>query len=424
MIRFLIKGLLRDRHRSLFPVLTVALGVMLTVLLHCWIKGAMGDMIDVNARFSTGHVKVMSRVYAENAEQEPNDLALVGAGELMADLCREFPDMAWVRRIRFGGLVDVPDEQGETRSQGPAIGLAVDLFAREKGEIERLGIARALARGRLPSRTGEVLISDEFARNLGVRPGQTLTILSSTMHGSMALQNFLVVGTVEFGVAAMDRGAIIVDVSDAQRALDMEDAVGEILGYLGKGLYDETEAGAAVARFNLLFPDSGDEFAPVMQKLTEQNDLAGLLDYASRMSQILVGVFVLAMSIVLWNAGLIGGLRRYGEVGVRLAIGEDKGHVYRSMVCESVLVGLFGSVLGSLFGLGIAAYLQVKGFDVSSMMKNATMMIPSVLRAHITPAAYTVGFFPGLLATVLGTMLSGIGIYRRQTAQLFKELEA
>jgi len=28
-----------------------------------------------------------------------------------------------------------------------------------------------------------------------------------------------------------------------------------------------------------------------------------------------------------------------------------------------------------------------------------------------------------LLATVIGTMLAGIGIYRRQTASLFKELE-
>jgi len=29
-----------------------------------------------------------------------------------------------------------------------------------------------------------------------------------------------------------------------------------------------------------------------------------------------------------------------------------------------------------------------------------------------------------LISTVIGTMLSGIGIYKRKTAQLFKELEA
>ena len=40
MIIFLLKGLIRDRSRSLFPFLTVVLGVTLTVFGHSWIKGA------------------------------------------------------------------------------------------------------------------------------------------------------------------------------------------------------------------------------------------------------------------------------------------------------------------------------------------------------------------------------------------------
>ena len=51
------------------------------------------------------------------------------------------------------------------------------------------------------------------------------------------------------------------------------------------------------------------------------------------------------------------------------------------------------------------------------------MMYPSVIRAKITKETYYIGFFPGLFSTVFGTALSGIGIYKRQTAQLFKELE-
>jgi putative ABC transport system permease protein len=50
--------------------------------------------------------------------------------------------------------------------------------------------------------------------------------------------------------------------------------------------------------------------------------------------------------------------------------------------------------------------------------------MPAVFHARITSAAFFIGFIPGLLSTVIGTMLSGIGIYKRKTAQLFKELEA
>jgi putative ABC transport system permease protein len=35
-----------------------------------------------------------------------------------------------------------------------------------------------------------------------------------------------------------------------------------------------------------------------------------------------------------------------------------------------------------------------------------------------------IGFVPGLLATGLGTAISGMGVYKRQTAALMKELEA
>jgi putative ABC transport system permease protein len=47
-----------------------------------------------------------------------------------------------------------------------------------------------------------------------------------------------------------------------------------------------------------------------------------------------------------------------------------------------------------------------------------------VFRARITPETWYIGFVPGFLSTQLGALLAGIGIYRRQTAQLFKELEA
>ncbi len=423
MIKFLLKGILRDRQRSLFPILIVTCGVLLTVVLHCWLTGIMGEMFDLNARFTTGHVKVMTRAYAENADQMPNDLALLGADELLKKLQQQFPTITWVKRIQFGGLLDVPDEHGETKAQGPAFGLAVDLFYKNTSEIHRLNINEALTQGQLPQKSGEILISDDFAKKLGVQPGAVVTLLSSTMYGSMALQNFTIAGMIRFGVEAMDRGAIIMDISDAQSVLDMNDAASEILGYFPDVTYDDVKSAAVEQAFNAKYANSKDEFAPMMMRLKAQSDLASYFDYVNSFKGIAISIFVFAMSLVLWNAGLLGGLRRYGEVGLRLAIGEPKGHVYRSMIYESVLIGIIGSFFGTLIGLGFAYYLQTKGINISGMMQGATLMMPSVMRAQITAPAYAIGFLPGLISTVLGTMLSGIGIYKRKTAQLFKELE-
>ena len=93
------------------------------------------------------------------------------------------------------------------------------------------------------------------------------------------------------------------------------------------------------------------------------------------------------------------------------------------MIYESIMIGFIGSIIGTALGLGSAYWLQATGFDVGDLMKNATMMLPGVFRAKVTTQTYYIGFFPGVLSMVIGTMLSGVGIYKRQTAQLFKELE-
>jgi putative ABC transport system permease protein len=105
-------------------------------------------------------------------------------------------------------------------------------------------------------------------------------------------------------------------------------------------------------------------------------------------------------------------------------MGEEKGHIYRSMIAESLAIGITGSVIGVSIGLGLSYWFQQTGLDFSSVMKDATMLMPGVFRTRITTEAWYIGFIPGIFATVLGTMLSGIGIYRRQTARLFKELQS
>jgi len=420
---FLLKGLLRDRSRSLFPIIVTVMGVFITVFLYSFIKGEMTDIISTNANFYTGHVKVVTNAYQEQIDQAPNDLALLGVSDLQEQLGNEFPEIRWTPRITFGGLIDIPDENGETRSQGPAAGMAVDLLNPSSGEVDRLDIRNSLVQGRLPEEPFEILVSENFAQKLEINIGNQATLISSGMYGGMAMQNFEVVGTVHFGVQAMDRGGLIADISGIQAALNMDDGAGEILGFFKDGRYEEERATTVVQKFQSLPLSSDGEFAPTIMKLSEQNDLGTMLQMVDYISGVIVGIFVFVMSIVLWNTGLMGTLRRYGEYGVRLAIGEDKGHIYRTMIAESVMIGFVGSVIGTALGLAASYYMQAHGVNIEEMMSSSNMLMPNVIRARVTVTSYYIGFFPGFLATTLGSMIAGLGIYKRETAQLFKELE-
>ena len=114
--------------------------------------------------------------------------------------------------------------------------------------------------------------------------------------------------------------------------LEMDDAAGEIFGFFPDTLYKKQVAESVAARFNESRSTSPDEFAPTMVAMSQQPGVNELTDLIGIYSAVIVTAFTFVMSIVLWNAGLVATLRRYGEIGVRLAFGEDKGRVYRAMI--------------------------------------------------------------------------------------------
>jgi len=423
MIKFIIKGILRDKSKSIIPIAVISVGVMVTVMMSGFLEGIFSDVINQNAKLDTGHVKIMTKPYAENKEQLPNDLALLEISELIDSLNLNYPDLIWTPRIKFGGIMDVPDSSGNTKSQGPGMGLAMSIQNKESGELQRLQLKKSLNKGRLPERSGEIILSDDYATKLNISPGEKITFFGTTMEGSMVFQSFEMTGTVRFGSPLMDKGTFIIDISDAQNMLDMENGTGELLGYFKDNRYDDQKALIISENFNAKFKESKDEYAPMMLTLKDQNGLRESLDMGDAFSGIFIFIFILAMSLVLWNTGLIGGLRRYNEFGIRLALGESKNNVFKLLLIEASVIGTIGSIIGTILGVIFCYYLQEVGIDISEDTANSTIIMPSVMRAYVTPNLFFIGFIPGLFSMLFGTALAGRGIYKRETARLFKELE-
>ena len=426
MIKFLTKGILRDRSRSLFPVIVVTLTVAMIVLFQGFITGIMNSMFLDSAVVSTGHVKIMTKAYHEENQLLPNDLSLLDAEKLVRELNQEHPDYFWTPRITFGGLLDVPDKKGETQAQGPVYALGIDFLSPDSRQIEIWKLERRLVTGRLPENANEVLLGTKLAGRLGLSSGETVTLIGSTMYNAFTTYNFTVVGTFKLNLGPVDRHMMLVDISGARQALDMENAASEILGYTNSLYYEDQAAVAMRTEYNINHNDSTDIFSPIMMALRDANQMGTMVDFSNAAMAIILVIFLVIVMIVLWNMGLMNGLRRYGEIGMRLAIGESKGQVYRSMIVESVIIGFIGTVIGTAMGLGITYYMQEVGLDYSAAMESLSstdIIMSNVFYAQVTPDLYFIGFIPGVLATVLGTMMAGRAIYKREMAQLFKELE-
>ena len=428
MMYFLTKGLLRDRSRTLFPVIIITITVAIVIFAIGFMKGSMNSVFQSTAVIISGHEKVVTRAYKEESQMLPNDLALLNVDQIIRNLDKEYPDHFWSPRITFGGLLDMPDKNGETKDQGQVYALGIDLLKTGSRIIEIWELDKNLVNGRLPKTFNEALIGQKLANKLNITVGDTATYIGTTMHNAFTTYNFTIVGTFDLQKGQADSQMMLVDISGARKALDMENAASEILGFTHSLFYDDDKAVSLRSNYNENYSDSSDIFSPVMMALRDSSQQMGdMVEFVDAFLMIIGTIFLIIVMVVLWNMGLMNGLRRYGEIGLRLAMGESKGVVYRSMIVEAVIIGLTGTMIGTGLGLSIVYYVQENGIDYSEVvatMSTASMVMPNVFYAKITPDLYYIGFIPGLIATVLGTMLAGIAIYKREMAQLFKELES
>ena len=426
MIKFLAKGLIRDKTRSLFPTIIITITVAIVIFALGFMRGMLNNVFLDTAVIMSGYEKVVTRAYKKEMQMLPLDLALMDIEKMISDLNRDHPNYFWSPRINFGGLIDIPDENKETRSQSPIMAIGIDFFSNKSRQTELWKLDQIIVDGHPPRSPNDILISSKLAKKLEVSTGQEATFIGSTMDNAFTTYNFNISGIFNLNKGQTDKQMILLDISGAQEALDMDGAATEVLGFTDDLFYNDEDAIKIRSSFNENNRSSSDIFAPIMIALRDTNQMGTMVDFSNAALAVIGGIFLVIVMIVLWNMGLMNGLRRYGEIGLRLAMGESKGQVYRSMITEAVIIGLTGTLLGTGLGLSITYYVQENGISYAEALEEMAlknMVMPNVFYSKVTPDLFYVGLLPGLLATVLGTMLAGLAIYRREMAQLFKELE-
>ena len=139
MITFLFKGILRDKSRFLFPFLIVTIGVALVISLVGFMEGTMMGMIDNTANLDTGHLRLVNKPFYDEEHLRPLDRSLSAQKETREWLEKNSSDkVKWCPRIRWGAILDVPDEKGDTVSQTPIVGMALELKNKGSLEVKRL----------------------------------------------------------------------------------------------------------------------------------------------------------------------------------------------------------------------------------------------------------------------------------------------
>ncbi len=432
MIAFLFRGILRDKSRFLFPFSIVAIGVTLVITLVGFMEGVFMGMIDMTANLDAGHLRLVNKPFYDEEHLRPLDRSLAAQSETLNWLKKNSPEKTrWSPRIRWGALLDVPDKNGNTVSQTPIVGMALELKDKKSLELKRLRLEESLIDGKIPEQDKEMLMGDQLAKTLNIELNQAVTLLGQSFDGGLVMDNYRVVGLVKFGVSAMDKKMVLIDLADAQDSFYMEDMITDWLGFLpaqySLGDYEAIKKNMKQPLSKLIEmpPKSwAEDDQAILLTIRDQQNIGAIADKFNIIKGFVVGIFTFLMMLVLWNAGILNGIHRYGEMGLRLAFGESHWRVIFNTGIEGLFVGVLGTLAGCIFGGVFAWFLQEVGINMGDSFAQSGLMINDVVRARLTTGAFIQGVIPGVFASVAGNLIASIAIFKRTESNLFRELEA
>jgi putative ABC transport system permease protein len=279
--------------------------------------------------------------------------------------------------------VYVLDKDGEVLDTGGAPGIGISW------EDEEAITPNRLVEGRAPRSAGEVALDTGAVEKAGYAVGDRVSLLTTGPRVEAT-----VVGVFRFGDSGGLAGATLTafDVETAQQLL------GEPDGFTGVSV--ATAEGVTPVQLKERVAAALGEDYDVKTATEQADDLAASfsegLAFFNVFLLVFAGVALFVGTFIILNTFSMLVAQRTRELALLRALGASRGQVTRSVLAEAVVLGLVGSTVGLVGGLGIAAALRAL-FSSFGLTLDGSL----VFAADTVLWSYAVGVLVTLLAAYL-----------------------
>ncbi len=390
-IKFLVscafRNLLRSPRRTMISLMAIAAATAAIVVFQSFIDGVQRTFRRNVITSEFGHFQIFKKGFRDHSGEEPYAYQIENHDEIRAAIEAEFGPLAFYsRRQTFFGLLNYND-----RSLGGRA-LAGDAVEERKFlTLNQVAEGKHLADGD----DNSISLGFELARRLGVKPGDTVTLLVTTSTGSINAADMDVIGTFKTGVTEMDAGMYYISNPAAERLLRIKGAPQIMIGF------NTDNELPLIPRLEKLiaekFPDLevwhwrrlATFFDNTMGWLTKQMDGVRI-------------IVMLVAAISILNVFLMSLLERLGEFGTLRAMGTTRSEVCTMIFVESLVQSAIGGVLGLIVAI----------FAITVLLRDGIVMPPPPLMSipFHTNLAIPWASIPGTLALVIG-VAGGAGIF-------------
>ena len=355
MIGVALRGLLGRKLRAILTAFAIVPGVAMisgSYVLTDTLSKSFDGVYDESYEATDAIISSKQAIETDDGETE--------APAFSAGVLRQVERLPGVR-VAQGSIEDearLVDKSGEPiGNANNGIAWAVDPSADQSLNPLKL------ADGEWPSGDGEIAIDKATAEKQGFAIGQTVGAF-----GDGPVSDYRVSGIVTFGSADSLGGATITvfDLGTAQKLFDKRAK----FDLIRVGASPGTSEAELVSQIQPLLSETTQVKGAEAQAAADSKETQEGMSIIKYVLLGFGGISLFVGSFVIANTLAITVAQRMRELATLRTLGASRGQVLRSVVLESVAIGVIGSVAGLFLGLGIAvglmALLETLGIELPS----------------------------------------------------------
>jgi putative ABC transport system permease protein len=371
MVAVALKGLASRKLRAISTILAVTLGVALvagTYVFTDTINRSFDDIFDT-ALAGTDVVVTPKEIVSQDTSEPP---------AFPASLLDRVERVPGVEKAEGGifSLVRITDARGEPLSEGFAPQFVTSEASEPFDPLTYVG-------GREPRTPSEAALDESTADREGIEIGDRIG-----MAAEGPLRRFRVVGINKLGdTEGGGSSTVTLTLPEAQR---ITDKVGKF-----DSISIAAESGVSPTelqrRIESVMPSSVQVETGAENAQRETDEIRSDLGFLRVALLIFAGISLVVGGFQIFNTFSITVAQRIREFGLLRTLGASRRQVLNSVLIEALVVGIVGSVLGVVAGIGFAsainALFTAVGIDLPStglVLESRTVVVALILGLGIT----------------------------------------
>ncbi|NNG27307.1 MAG: ABC transporter permease [Ignavibacteriaceae bacterium] len=375
------KNIWRNKKRSLIILAAITLGLWAGLFSVAVMIGSWDTTVNSTIDRNLSHIQIHTKEFKD----ESLISFFIPGGNKLADEIAELKEVKDVSaRVLIEGMASSPSS-----SRGVKI-IGVD----PEHEKNVTTIANYLVEGEYFNgiKKNPILVGKKLADKLGLKLRSKIVLSFQSVDTTLTYAAFRIVGIFKTESTPFDEMHLLVRKSDLYNIMNSQPIVNELAIRLHSSEDLDTTHTILKGNYSSLVVESWKELAPELDMTYE---------FLIIEMQIFLGIILAALLFGITNTMLMSVLDRVREFGVLIAVGMKRIRVFLLIMIETIILALFGGIIGMALGTFTIWYFADKGIDLSLFSEGlAAYGMPTILYP-ILPL-----YFYGVLTTMI--IITGI----------------